>query len=62
MKEFKVGLYEEIGGYAYIKAKDKQEAEEKIKRVLNAYGTPGLTNQKYNFDMTHREFQVFEVE
>jgi hypothetical protein len=58
MKKFRIGLYEEIGGYSEIEAKDKKEARAKAQQILDDDGVEGFKD----FDSTHRETTILDVE
>ena len=62
MKKFKVVITEEIGGYAFIKANYKEEAETKAYAILEDEGIEGFVNKENRFDTTHREIHILEVE
>ena len=61
-KMFKIGMYEEIGGYAIIFANNKKEARELARQILEDEGLKGFDNAENCLDTTHREVNVFEVE
>ncbi len=61
-KKFKVQLWEEIGGYAFIEAKTAKEAREKAEALLEDEGTEGFDNKENIFETTHRETDVLDVE
>jgi hypothetical protein len=42
IKEYKVGIYEEIGGTIVVKAESKEQAEEIADGMLNEYGCDRL--------------------
>lgn len=52
MKIFRIGVYEEQGGYMNIKARTKKEAEKKAYEHIEKYGI----NEKV--DVTHRNCQL----
>ncbi len=58
-KQFKVQLWEEMGGFVYIMAENEKEAKEKAQQILENDGIDGFGN---NFDSTHRETDVLDVE
>ncbi len=58
-KQFKVQLWEEMGGFVYIMAETLEEAKKKAHDILENDGIDGFGN---NFDPTHRETDVLDVE
>lgn len=44
MKTYKVGIYEEQGGYVYIQAKNQKDADEKVKSMVDEVGIEELKN------------------
>ena len=58
MKTFRIGLYEEVGGYVEIEAKNKEEARAKAQQILDDDGVEGFKD----FDSTHRDTTVLDVE
>ncbi len=60
--KYKVSLYEETGGYAYIEARDKKEAETKAQETLDNEGINGFDNKVNCFNTTHREANVLTIE
>lgn len=61
-KKFKVELWEELGGYAFIEAETAKEAREKAEEILEDEGVEGFDNKENCFDTTHRDVGVFNVE
>ena len=60
MKEFRVLFWYTVGGNVYVKAKNAQTAEKKVKKYLDYYGV----NEKVldqSIDTTHREWEILEV-
>jgi hypothetical protein len=57
MKLYKVGIYEEQGGYFIIKAKSQKEAEKIIYNKVNGAGIDEIS-KKYDFDIKHREVDI----
>lgn len=58
MPKFRVGVWEEVGGYACIKARGKNEARAKAQQILDDEGIGGFRS----FDPTHRNPTVLDVE
>ncbi len=57
-KSFKVSLWEEIGGFAFVIASTLEEAKAKAQQLLDNEGVEGFTD----FDTTHRDVNILEVE
>jgi hypothetical protein len=55
---FKVMLWEEVGGYAFIEATDCEEAKKKAQQILDNDGVEGFNK----FESTHRDTSVIGVE
>jgi len=56
MKKFRVGVWEEKGGYAIIKAKDEKEATHKAQQYIDDYGIDDT------IETTHRNTEILDVE
>jgi len=54
MKNYRVGIFEEQGGYITIQAENEEEAEE---RVIEGLGIDGVNFFK-DFDCTHRNTEI----
>jgi hypothetical protein len=59
---YKIELWEEVGGYAYIDANTKEEAEAKAQQLLDDEGIEGFDNKTNAFDTTHRSTEVLSIE
>lgn len=56
MPKYRIGIFEEQGGYITIEAKTKTQAEKKALELLDYNGFSGLQNdKKYNLNLTHRD-------
>lgn len=58
MKTFRIGIWEEQGGYITTKAESKEQA---VKIVLEKLGNDGI-NAFTDFDTTHRDTNITEIE
>lgn len=54
MKEFRIGVCEEQGGYLTVTAKNQAEAEELALELVDEHGLDNLPKE-YNFEKTSRE-------
>ena len=54
MKTYRVGIWEEQGGYVNIQAKSKEDAIEKVEELLASDGV----NAFDDFDVTHRNTDI----
>jgi len=61
MKEYRVLFWYTVGGNVYIKAKNKESAEKKVKDYLDGYGVNENVLDQC-IDTTHREYEILEVE
>ena len=50
MNKYRVGLYEETGGYIVVEAENKEKAEEVGEELLNEYGCDKLFYPEWNAD------------
>jgi len=50
MSKYRVGLYEETGGYIVVEADSKEKAEEVGEELLNEYGCEKLFYPEWNAD------------
>ena len=50
MTKYRVGLYEETGGYIVVEAESKEQAEGIGEELLNEYGCDKLFYPKWNAD------------
>ena len=50
MNKYRVGLYEETGGYIVVEAESKEKAEEVGEELLNEYGCDKLFYPEWNAD------------
>ena len=50
MNKYRVGLYEETGGYIVVEAENQEKAEEIGEELLNEYGCEKLFYPKWNAD------------
>ncbi len=57
-KQFKVSLWEEIGGFAFVIASTLEEAKIKVQQQLDDEGVAGFTD----FDTTHRDVNILDIE
>jgi hypothetical protein len=55
--EYRVSFWHAEGGYAWVKADNPTQAEEKVSAHIDEYGIDGLA-----YEVTHREYQTVEVE
>jgi hypothetical protein len=58
MKAFRIGIWEEIGGYVEITAKTKEEAHTIAQATLDEHGTAGFSD----FDIAHRGCEVMDCQ
>lgn len=57
MKTYRIGVFEEQGGYMTVKAKSKREAEARVYNYLLDYGLACDTQGK-DVEITHREVHL----
>ena len=50
MNKYRVGLYEEIGGWIVVEAESKEKAQDVGEELLNEYGCEKLFYPKWNAD------------
>ncbi len=50
MSKYRVGLYEETGGYIVVEAENQEKAEEIGEELLNEYGCEKLFYPEWNAD------------
>ena len=50
MNKYRVGLYEEIGGWIVVEAESKEKAKDVGEELLNEYGCDKLFYPKWNAD------------
>ena len=58
MKTFRIGIWEETGGYVEIKAKTAEQAKAKVIGILDEHGMAGFRN----LDVTHRQCEIVDCE
>lgn len=58
LKTYKVGVWEEQGGYVYIQAKSQAKAEEIAMEALEENGMESETLQQAGLDITHRDIHL----
>ncbi len=56
MNIYRIGIFEEIGGYVTISANNKKEAENKVDEILENDGVAGFQD----FDTTHRDVSIVD--
>jgi len=56
MKTFRVSIFEEMGGYSTIQAKNEKEAKKKAKKILDMNGF-----NDSSVELTHRDVKIFEA-
>jgi hypothetical protein len=56
MQVFRIGIWEEIGGYVEIKAQTEEEARAIAQATLDEHGTAGFPD----FDITHRGCEIVD--
>jgi hypothetical protein len=64
MNTYKVGIFEETGGYVYIKAKNKKDARFKVEEGLEEDGINYFNSEPeegtYKLDITHFKTEIIE--
>lgn len=63
MKTFRIGVFEEIGGYIEVKAKTRKQAEKEVLEYAENYGLSyceyyGIKSKKV--DITHRDVNIVD--
>jgi hypothetical protein len=58
LKTFKIGIWEETGGYVEIKAKTRKRAEAIAQEILDEEGLDGFDS----FRSTHRDCYLLDCE
>lgn len=61
-KEFKVSLWEEVGGFVYIMAENEKAAKKKAQEILDDEGVRGFNDTWPGFEATHRETDILDIE
>lgn len=59
MPKFRIGVYEEQSGYVEVEAESAKEAEKKAEEILEESGIAGF-EEKHNFDVQHRHFELLD--
>lgn len=57
MKEYRIGVFEEQGGYIHLKAKTEAQAKKKAQELIDYYGMSDMP-EEYALDITHRDTQL----
>jgi hypothetical protein len=57
MKTYRIGVFEEQGGYIHLKATSEKKAKEKAQELIDYYGMSEMP-EKYALDITHRDTQL----
>lgn len=57
-KQFRVSLWEEIGGFIYLMAENEREAKEKAQQILDDENIKELEQ----FNITHNETDILNIE
>ncbi len=58
LKTFKIGIWEEVGGYVEIKAETEEAAKAIVQEKLDDHGVSAFPD----FDTTHRDCNIVDCE